>query len=322
MQLVSFVVLGLFLFCSLGFWGDSIVPISKTTFSRSMKTPIDEMKQVKIITLGASHNMAIEQQMFEEPMLHLWSYSQNPEQSILILKLLQERLQQNEIILIPMSIGSLMQRNSIGEWFVSEMIPLAPFDVFVQTFPQATDHYARGWARYIARDDNWVGPIKKLVGFPKKEKKDYVFPDEYNPFKVDRAKGHLKEASKDINSIAKNLERFNSLAALSQEMNSCVLFYESPVSYYYTEAMASYQPEMKQWKTRLREFIHKNRDRYCVDFIENIWPESYAKDPEYYWDQDHLNKKGSKLFTAMIQDKITESMKRANNVTIAGVNQP
>lgn len=306
-HLILFLLFGAILFCVTGIVGEKIYPVSQTKLANSANVAQQPLDNIKIVTLGPSHNIAIDAEQFNGSLLELWSNSQKLDESEFLLEFFKDRLPQGTTILFPVSVGTLKQRSFLSHRVLSEIVAAAPLDTLLQSFPYNINIYAQSWHNKVARSDNWLNPIKKLVGLQVTTFKR-TKPKNYDPFARNIAIRHMnRELSEESNPIERNFNRLKKVLSIGNEMGSCFIFYEAPVSDHYLEVFRKKAPKLNEWKNTFRSFIKNHQQQYCMIFLESIWPSDYTKQKDYYMDQVHLNDKGSKHFTLMLRKRIADA---------------
>jgi hypothetical protein len=301
--LFTYISIGVISFFILAEMGNFVSPIRSELVKRFKESNI---YNAEAITLGTSHNEAISAEDFSYPLFHLYTGGQSLKESLFFLEYFKTRVDKNKIkfILIPVTIGSIYQLSEVSHGIEEELIVLEPIDFLIYTIPYNLNFYLRGLLSKIARQDNWAGVARSLF-FKNKEKnrtKEEAFKKE-EPFKDDIAIIHINnDISINNNQKKINLKILTDISVVTQKLGACLILYESPVSYVYLNNFEKYKPSLKGWKTIFINFA--NQYNSCVYFIEDIWPLQNSKNPFYYRDQDHLNDRGSYLFTRLIDMKI------------------
>jgi hypothetical protein len=294
-----FLLFGLTLFIAIGIIGNHIAPVAALNhFGKSIEEPKFNLNDAEIITLGTSHNRAILANEIKTPLVHLFSGGQNLKESLYILKHFKKRLKKIKFILLPITIGSLEQKTKLRSSLTKSIFSLDPFIFFKYKTLDDLSLYLGGIFNLIARDDNWSPVIKKIIPILYTDKK-YS-----NPFLIDRALDHITRLNISNQQQTENINYLKSISILADDSDSCLVLYDSPVSFRYLENFKKHQPKLSKWRVPIRDFIQKNKGRLCIYFFEKIWSESNSKNSLYYKDQDHLNETGAKIFTSMMDKEL------------------
>lgn len=296
--LLLFFITGLALFAFLGLGANFISPNAEFELN---KRRVASISYADAITIGSSHNIAIMEDEFKYPLIHLYSAGQNFKESLFLLKYFKPRIKNVKFLLIPVSIGSLEQHSEVGNKIYEELTSLEPLNFFAFSVRHNPNAYAKGISTMVARGDNWIGVFRAITDYKIEKKPDI---NNGNPFATDRAMLHVNSFIVRSGQKNENVKDLSEIITISQELGSCLMLYESPVSYAYLEAFAKYRPELKQWKDKFRQIVAQSDKKHCIHFIEDTWPLEHSKNAAYYKDQDHLNDKGGHLFTAFINKKL------------------
>jgi hypothetical protein len=294
-----FLLFGLTLFITIGLIGKHIAPVATLNhFGKSIEESKFNLNDAEIITLGTSHNRAILANEIKTPLVHLFSGGQNLKESLYILNYFKKRLKKIKFILLPITIGSLEQKTKLRSSLTKGIISLDPFIFFKYKTLDDLSLYLGGIFNLIARDDNWIPVIQKIIPINFKEKQ-YT-----NPILVDAALGHHKRIDISNKQHAENINYLKNISILANDSGSCLVLYDSPVSSNYLENFKKYKPKLSKWRVPIRDFVQQNKDKLCIYFFEKIWSKSNSKNLLYYRDQHHLNDTGAKIFTSLMDKEL------------------
>jgi hypothetical protein len=283
----------------IGVIGNHIFPNQNSHYLvKSIKESTINLQSAEIVTLGTSHNGAILANEIKMPLVHMYTGGQNIVESLYLLNYFKKRLKNTKIILLPLTIGSLDQATKLRSNITNNIFNLEPFNFFKYQTLDSFSFYLDGIFNLIARDDNWSGVIKKIIpmDFTKKKNK--------NPFLVERVLGHINQIDVNDRQHTENLNYLKSIIMSADSSNSCLVLYDSPVSFTFLERIKKYKPQLSNWRVPIRNMVQRNKSKYCLYFIENIWSEINSKNPMYYRDLDHLNETGAKIFTSMMDKEL------------------
>lgn len=309
-KLIAFIVVGLCLFSIVAYGitlSDKEQEFWLNNFEWNSTLPDYRLKKTNIITLGHSHNVAINQQLFKGNLRHFYTGAQTKKDSIRILKNLKHTLENNKIILMPVSLTMLYEE--------PQNQPL-----LIPTRRTNIDFYysLKSAFSYIRH----IGTIFELKQLSLRRKKKGCLNEQEEIIKqcflrkLDlKIQAYSKWMNKD--QLSNNLHYLERLLKISSQMDSCFVFYESPVSQIYKDKIQKHTLGLTNWKEKIRSFVTTNESQYCVIFLDNLWSKNETKNLSYYKNTDHLNTHGSTIFTTRL--KATLRKKIQNEKTFHSV---
>lgn len=304
-----FLCVGIFLFHKIGHIGHDLAPIHALltqTIDKQDSGPID----VKVLSLGTSHSRAVLAEVLQVPTLQLWTSEQRIADTEFILQFLSNRLENVNLILLPVSVGMTEQSPTVRPKTLVNFILLDAWRTWCLSFPDNMGSYIEGWARPLTRNDKWRNPIGKLYGYD--TDKEIVSRKKaksvQNPFLQNRAELHISKflQSKLTDTKVDNFKILKRISAISNDLGACLVLYESPVSSHYLNTFINYRSDFADWKTDYEKFIEEeNNNEVCVYFLQNLFSLENSADSRLYKDQDHLNQAGSAIFTKTLKEKLS-----------------
>ena len=258
--------------------------------------PTINVSDIQFITIGSSQNWAINDQLFQQPLLRLESKEQTYRESHFIVSKLKDKLDSARLVLMPVFMGSLGVRSEVRQNLLAQETPNA----WLGAGPLETINYHflvfyRGITNWFSYIDRW---LHQLFIFTNNNESDHdIYYDKVS---------FLMANSYHKDRLQQSMSELAALTQLVNQLDACLILYQSPVSTPFEENFISQAPETAQWKNTIRDFIAELDNRYCIHFIEGFWPADHANNFRLYLDKDHLNDKGAALFTPMLKARLCE----------------
>lgn len=267
---------------------------------------------VDLVVLGSSHaKYGIK--IWEKNQMNLSLDQQGIYYSYKLLEKYQEKIKDNSILIIPLSIFSfneeMLQENLINDQVYKNYLTLLEKEDLKKNI-SATTYYFSKYFSILYPLNNFIKTIKYFFnsGF----KKIYIeYPrnirGEMLQKEILNAKNHVlginnKNFFWGIKYMLKILE-------IQEEKNLIPVFCITPYYYSYNEALEKIDKKIykKNIYNNLEEIKKiKNKEYIFLDYSHD---KRFKDNLEYFFDDDHLNKKGAEYFTKILFDDIKERIK-------------
>lgn len=287
---------------------NSHIQLGTTKF---FKYDLYEEKSISIVNLGSSHGF-YGIKYLDNKAINLAKDSQIIYYDLKLLEKYKSKLRDDAIIIIPISIFTFYSNNSdeINKNYItllsfkdiknikfSEWIMGKYFSIFYP--PQR-----------IIETVNFIkknGIYKKIFYTERKDLERIRLKEESE----ETVKRHM-EKERDRNGILiKNAERdIYNLIDFINENNWKIVFITTPFSYFYNEGIENIDPNA--YKERIYDNIKNLEEKYNKKYLylDYSHDERFENKLEYFFDDDHLNKKGAEYFTKVLLKDIEKNAYR------------
>lgn len=261
-----------------------------------------EINSIKLVNLGSSHgNYGIYYRTDDyQKKMNLARDSQNFYYDLQLLKKYQSKIEKEAIIIIPVSIASFYNHNSVK--LEKRYFQLLSRNKLLNT--NVVEYFLLKNFSVLYPPNN----ILKIKRKFKEEKYNMKYPDnlEIN-FRIKESEEtvlrHLGISEKKL--LIKNAEcDFINLIDYIEENNWKYVLITTPFSYLYNENIEKYQSGA--FKERIYDNIVEVEKKLNKKFIylDYSHDERFENHLEYFFDDDHLNEKGAKYFTEILLEDL------------------
>jgi len=261
----------------------------------------------EVILTGNSHSRSILIDRLNRKAFHFWLSGQTLAESEQIIRILGKDMHGVKLILRTVSPGWLARQGNLAQGIASPRIArvLVEIDTWKALryfWPGNVDSWIRALSLHVLRHDNWgnvARNILRLTGdFDKKRER--IDHDPFNPeLASNRVKGVALLKSRDS-----GFRKLGALLRASDSLGACLVLVESPLSEVYINEFQKLRPAFSDWKNSVRKYVSENKQEFCIYFIEGLWTGPERLLSINYKNSDHLNRRGSKLFTRALRDKL------------------
>lgn len=291
------VILLLFIYFASRYY-NSHVNIGVTKF---YKYNLMKEKSISMVNLGSSHGFyGIKYK--DDTGINLAKDSQDVYYDLQLLKKYSPKLKDNSIIIIPISIFTFYSigSNEINKNYI-QILKLEDIKNI-----KLTEYTMGKYFSIIYPPQRVLETIKfiKSNGFSKKiyytQRKD-LDRDKLEEESKETVIRHMKsEKDKEGKLIKKAEKEIYNLIDYIEKNNWTPIFITTPFSYLYNQGIENI--DSNAYKERIYDNIDMIRKKYNKDFIylDYSHDKRFENKLEYFFDDDHLNKKGAEYFTEIL----------------------
>lgn len=265
---------------------------------------------VKIVNVGSSHGKFGLYYLDDKEKMNLARNSQSFYYDLQLLKKYTNKIRQNAIIIIPISIFSFYNHNdeNLNERYIQLLKKKAILNIDYKKY-------------FLIKNFSILYPVTNILKIKEKIKNQnkehqIKYPDDLD------INSKIKESQETIlrhlgiseikYSIKNSEDDFINLINYIQERNWHFVLITTPYSYLYNDNIKKYQ------ENAFKERIYNNIKIIEVKLNQKFIYLDYSHDKrftnnlEYFFDDDHLNEKGAKYFTNILLEDI-EKYETANS---------
>jgi hypothetical protein len=331
---LMFVTIGISLFAALFVFGDRVDPVFPEQRER-LKILRERAEEIEAITLGHSYAMMVDFDALEMDGFHLWTASEDIFETHFRATSLVPELPNLKTVFVGVATWQFRRDNIAGAAKLPAHFPGKRRELYAVTpgfryIPGDFGSFIKGKLAPVIRPDHWTSVVRTLlnkneamlpvardgtIGYPAPDSvgREALLRDAEARVAHDRRLEHAMLADRpsvpeDARAAMEDLARF-----LTQQ-GMRVVFFTPPFYTPYTEMS---DPSAI---AEVREFMGPLADSHPdIWYFDHSTDPHFADDPSLFFDSTHLNRRGSKLFSRVLRERLQGDERESAHRAVSGL---